>query len=70
MITAHSGATSGQLATCEVLNVPVANDVAIAHAPGAGMLCVAPPPERFGFAQAGQAYAFGNRLRIAAMIAK
>ena len=69
-MTAHSGATSGQLATCDVLNVPRANEVAIAHLPGAGMLCVAPPPERFGFAHAGQAYALGSRLRIAVMIAK
>jgi hypothetical protein len=70
MMTAHSGATSGQLAKCDVLNVPRANDVEIAHLPGSGMLCVAPPPERFGLAQAGQAYALGSRVRIAAMIAK
>jgi hypothetical protein len=37
------------------LNVPSANDVVIAHLPGAGIVCVTPPPERFGFAQAGQA---------------
>jgi hypothetical protein len=52
-----------------VLNVPYANDVEIDHRPGAGTVCVAPPPERFGFAQAGQAYALGSRPRIAAAIA-
>jgi hypothetical protein len=66
-IIEHStGATSGQVATCDVLNVPYANVVEMFHWPGAGMLCVAPPPERFGFAQAGQAYALGIRPRIRA----
>jgi len=54
-IAAHSGATSGHDATCDVSNVPRANDVEIVHVRGAGIDCVAPPPERLGFAQAGQA---------------
>jgi hypothetical protein len=55
---------------CDVLNVPCANDVEMTHAPGAGIVCVAPPPERLGFAQAGQAYALGSMPRIRMMKAK
>jgi hypothetical protein len=65
IIAAHStGATSGHVATCEVLNVPYAKDVVIDHWPGAGTVCVAPPPERLGFAQAGQANAPGSRPKM------
>jgi len=56
IITAHSaGATSGHDAMCDVSNDPRANDAVIVHRLGAGIVCVAPPPERLGFAHAGQA---------------
>src|SRR5438105_14512984 len=61
MPAAHStGATSGHVATCEVKKLPYANPNVARHAPGATIVVLAPPPERFGFAQAGQAYAAGT----------
>ena len=58
-MVAHSGATSGQEATCDVSNRPYADARDTRQAPWGRIVRSAPPPERLGLAQAGQAYAAG-----------
>jgi hypothetical protein len=55
VIVAHSGATSGHSATCEASNDPNAALKLTRQRPGSTIVVVPAPPERLGFAQAGQA---------------
>ena len=54
-VVAHSGATSGHEATCDVWNVPCAATRLKRQAPEGRSWSSVSPPERLGLAQAGQA---------------
>src|ERR1700682_2766126 len=58
-MVAHSGATSGHDATWDVSKRPYAAARDTRQEPAGRMVRSAPPPERLGLAQAGQAYAAG-----------